>query len=282
VIRLALRVDVAHAEVLLAELLELAPGGVEERALEGQVEYALYGAPGELPALPELQALVDGVLVDVSTSEVGDDWHERWREFHRPLRLDSPGAGARDLYVRPPWERAAGPGAVDLVIDPAQAFGTGAHATTRMSLELLLALAAADPRRGAVLDIGTGSGVLAIAAGRLGYGPLVAIDNDTEALRAAAENALVNGVQLDVRRCDLRREQLPWPDPAGDALVLANLLRPLLLELAGRLDAPPASLIVSGLLEEELDELAASFAAAGISERERRTGEGWGALLLRR
>lgn len=281
-IRLALRVDAAHAELVLAELLELAPAGVEESAGEGFVEYALYGAPGELPALGRIEALVAGSVVSVSTTEVPDDWHERWRTFHRPLLLASPAAGVPALSVRPPWEPACAAEVCDIVIDPGRAFGTGAHATTRMSLELLLDVAASESSRGAALDVGTGSGVLAIAAARLGYGPVAAIDSETEAIDAARVNARVNGVDLQVERIDIRREELRWPALPQDVLVLANLLRPLLVDLAGSLAAPPRAVIASGLLDEELDEIAAAFARCGLTERDRLTDDGWGALLLAR
>src|SRR4030081_1802827 len=96
-LRLAIRVRREQAELVLAELLELAPGGVEEApAGEDLIEYAVYGAPGELPALPDLRAAAGGALVEVSTEEIADDWAERWRQFHRPLVLDG------RLTVRPP------------------------------------------------------------------------------------------------------------------------------------------------------------------------------------
>ncbi|MDE3069267.1 MAG: 50S ribosomal protein L11 methyltransferase, partial [Acidobacteriota bacterium] len=140
-IRLALRVPRAQAELALAELLELVPAGLEERELEdGDVEYAIYGAPGELPALPALEATLGGTLVSVSTSHLADDWAERWRQFHRPVLVEPPPDAFCEvpaIHVRPPWEPAsARERAVEVVIDPGQAFGTGAHATTRLCLEL--------------------------------------------------------------------------------------------------------------------------------------------------
>ncbi|HEY2719798.1 MAG TPA: 50S ribosomal protein L11 methyltransferase, partial [Solirubrobacteraceae bacterium] len=152
-----MRVHRAHAEIVLAELLELAPTGVEEAQRDGEIiEYAVYGAPGELPSLPDLQAAAGGALVEISTSETADDWQERWRQFHRPLLLGAPvpgpGAGTvPGLYVRPPWEApvASGETLQEIVIDPGQAFGTGAHATTRLCLELLLEIAVSEPTRGA-------------------------------------------------------------------------------------------------------------------------------------
>src|SRR3954449_1200240 len=168
-IRLAVRVRREDAEVALAELLALAPSGVEEVDVPGDVvEYAVYGAPGELPELPDLRAAAGDALVEVRTSEVGDDWAERWRAFHKPVLVD------HRLLVRAPWH-AAGDGALpEVVIDPGQAFGTGAHATTRTCLELLLTLTPG----GELVDAGTGSGVLAIAAAKLGWARVLGLDHD--------------------------------------------------------------------------------------------------------
>jgi ribosomal protein L11 methyltransferase len=266
VIRLSLRVRRADAEVVLAELLELVPTGCEERDLGDDVEYALYGAPGELPALPELRAVIGGALVDVSTEEIPDDWSERWREFHRPLVIGDA------LVVRPPWEPAQD-AALDIVIDPGQAFGTGAHGTTRLCLEIMLEL----PPGGPLLDLGCGSGVLAIAAAKLGWDPVTAVDFDPLAVDATRANAAVNGVRLDVARHDLR----DGPPPAAP-VVLANLLRPLLLRLAEGLADVPETLVASGLLVGEEDEVVAAFAPLGLVERERRARGEWAALVLAR
>jgi ribosomal protein L11 methyltransferase len=282
VLRLAVRVERERAEIVLAELLSLAPSGVEEVVVDSDViEYAVYGAPGELPALPDLTAAAGDALVEVSTSEVADDWDQRWRSFHRPLVLDG-------LTVRPPWEAAVGTG-VELVIDPAQAFGTGSHATTRLCLELMLELAApaatpgtSSTARGPFLDLGCGSGVLAIAAARLGWDPVVALDYDPASVEAALDNARVNGVAIEVRRHDLRVDPV-----AGAPTVAANLLRPLLLTWALRLAAlsPPSLpeiVIASGLLVGEADEVAGAFASLGFAESARRESGEWAALLLAR
>jgi ribosomal protein L11 methyltransferase len=294
VIRLALRVQRAQAELVLAELLELAPAGVEETQIGEQVvEYAVYGAPGELPDLPDLQAAAGAALVEISTSETADDWQERWRQFHRPVLVaPSPGwVAASDvpaLHVRPPWAPASTrrPGSVEeIVIDPGQAFGTGAHATTRLCLEMLLELAATGSRRGPLLDVGTGSGVLAIAAARLGFEPVLALDHDRLSVDAARANAAVNGVALGLRRVDLRTETLPWlgghEAPGAGTVVLANLLRPLLLELAGTIVDPPAHLIASGLLIEQVDEIVQAFGQrCGLRERTRSSDGEWAAVWL--
>jgi ribosomal protein L11 methyltransferase len=267
-IRLAVRVRREQAELVLAELLELAPSGVEEVVLSPEViEYAVYGPPGELPALPDLTAAVGGALVEITSSEIADDWSERWREFHRPLVL-----GDR-LTVRPPWE-PAGATAIELVIDPGQAFGTGAHATTRLCLELILELESG----GSFLDLGCGSGVLAMAAARLGWSPVRALDYDPLSVEATRENAAVNQVEITVAQHDLRVEPV-----AVASTIAANLLAPLLLPWAGRLaEAPerPQRVIASGLLVTEADRVAQAFAACGLSETGRRVRGEWAALLL--
>jgi ribosomal protein L11 methyltransferase len=273
VIRLALRVRRADAEIVLAELLALAPAGVEETDVAADVvEYAVYGAPGELPAVPALRAAAGEALVDLATTEVADDWAERWRAFHQPVTF-----GGR-LHVRAPWHPPGPPAAHDIVIDPGQAFGTGAHATTRMCLELLLDL---DEPPGPVVDLGCGSGVLAIAAAKLGHGPVLGVDHDPLALEATAHNAAVNGVEVAVRGYDLTRD---GPAPAAP-VVLANLLGPLLRRLAaGGFDdaggAAPRALIASGLLSGEAAGVGAAFARRGLHERTRRTDGEWAALLL--
>ena len=160
---------------------------------------------------------------------------------------------------------------IDVVIDPAQAFGTGAHPTTRLSLELLL-----DVPPAPLVDLGCGSGVLAIAAAKLGFTPVTALDHDPAAIDATLDNARANGVTLDrVERHDLRT------DPAPVAPVMtANLMRPLLLRVAELLPEQPETLIVSGLLEGEEEEVAAAFAS--LRERRRVRLQGWSALLLTR
>lgn len=284
-IRLALRVRREQADVALADLLQLVPSGVEESDLPGGavVEYAIYGAPGELPLLPDLQAAVGDALVEVSTSELPDDWSERWRDFHRPITIASPAPGRLSaLRVRTPWESPSErSGLREIVIDPGQAFGTGAHATTRLCLELLLALADADPGRSGLIDLGCGSGVLAIAAATVGYDPVLALDYDRASVAAAAHNATANGVQIDVRGFDLRRDPWPVDDRQGIPVMLANLLRPLLLNLAETLERPPGHLIASGLLCGEAEEISRTFAQRlGMSERERRESGEWAALWL--
>lgn len=284
-IRLALRVKRANAEIVLADLLELVPAGVEESELpEDVVEFAIYGSPGELPVLPDLRAVAGGALVEVSTSEIPDDFSERWRDFHRPVTIFSPvPERVSSLRVRAPWERPSERRELnEIAIDPGQAFGTGAHATTRLCLELLLALACCDDiERSGLIDLGSGSGVLAIAAATLGYEPVLALDNDPLSVAAAERNAALNGVTIDVRRFDLRHDRWPEVQRRARPVMLANLLRPLLLDLVEALERPPRQLIASGLLVGETEEICRAFAGRlGMLERERRISGDWAAVWL--
>jgi ribosomal protein L11 methyltransferase len=264
-IRLSIRAATADAEAVNAALLEVAPTGFEQIDGDDYVEFALYGAPGELPSLAEGEAEVGGARVVVRGEEVPDDWGERWKRFHAPVLIGG------KVYVRPPWEEpAVRPGVHEVVIDPGQAFGTGAHPTTRMCIELLMGLGGG----GSLVDLGCGSGVLAIAAAKLGFGPVAAYDADRAAVAATLANARDNAVELDrVERLDLRTQPFP---AAG--VVVANLMRPLLLRVAELARQPPPTLIVSGLLDEEADEVAAAFAP--LEEARRLSDKGWTAIQL--
>jgi ribosomal protein L11 methyltransferase len=193
------------------------------------------------------------------------DWMESIRAFHRPFRVGP-------LHVRPPWT-PADPGALDVVVDPGMAFGTGQHATTHGCLELL-----ASRPCGSVLDVGCGSGILAIAAARLGHSPVLAIDNDPDAVAAATANAAANGVAIQVELADASRPGVPTAD-----LLLANITLTTLVALAGRLPEPlPAAIIASGVRPDEVPALAAEYAARGFRRRATASRDGWSAVLLER
>jgi len=274
-IRLAVRCRPEQAEVVLAELTVLAPGGVEETAGDGFVEYAIYGAEGELPDVGELEVATGDGLVEVLSSEVADDWADRWREFHRPVEVIGT-EGGTSVWLRPPWEPEKA-GAFEVVIDPGQAFGTGAHPTTRLSLEILLSLHDRGLSGGALTDLGTGSAVLAIAAAKLGWGPVAGYDHEAAAIEAAIENAAVNSVEIELERLDLKRG---LPDLAPT--VVANLTAPLLEMVASQMTAGnrPETLICSGLLATERERVETAFAAHGLKPVEFRSLDNWGGLLL--
>lgn len=259
---------------MLAELTVLAPNGVEEEHGPGYVEYAIYGGEGELPELGEIEVAAGDGLVEVVATEVPDDWADRWQDFHKPILVSG------RLWLRPSWEPPR-EGAIDVVVDPGNAFGTGAHPTTRLCLELMLDLADAGNAHGPLTDLGTGSGVLAIAAAKLGWSPVRGYDHEAPAIEAAATNAAANGVHLQLEQINLR-ERLPDLAPT----TVANMTSPILKEIAAWLGeggrGAPSTLVLSGLLPGELDDVAAVFAPVGLAEQDRRRDGDWAGLLLRR
>jgi ribosomal protein L11 methyltransferase len=272
-IRLAVRCEPEYAEVVLANLTELAPNGVEEERGPGFVEFAIYGPPGEVPELGELQAAAGGGLVEVTTTSVPDDWADRWQDFHRPIEVSG------RIGVRPSWWDAK-EGLIDVVVDPGRAFGTGGHATTRLCLEMLVELADAGEAHGPIADWGTGSGVLAICAGKLGWDPITACDREPASLEAAQANAEANGLEVSIERVDVREGA-----PPVARTVVANLTANLLEDCAGHLNGggeSPETLVCSGMLAEEVDRVAGAFSAAGLAESKRSSEGDWAALLVRR
>jgi ribosomal protein L11 methyltransferase len=230
------------AEELRAWFVELAPDGFEEAEAADGVELAAYAEAAER---------VRVAFPDAKVVEVEAGWEDRWREFHHPVRVGP-------LWIGPPWERVP-TDALAVEIDPGRAFGTGAHPTTRLCLELLL-----DSPRGSVLDVGCGSGVLAIAAARLGLGPVTAVDIDEIAVDATRANAAANGVSIDVRVLDALAEPLPAAD-----LVVANLTLDGVEALAPLVEAE--FVVASGYLARNVPTL------PGWASVERRTLEGWAA-----
>jgi ribosomal protein L11 methyltransferase len=271
-IRLAVRCEPEYAEAVMANLLELAPNGLEEERGPGWVEYAIYGPPGEVPDLGEIQAAAGGSLVDVTTASVPDDWADRWADFHRPIEV------AGRIGVRPSWWDPK-EGLIDVVVDPGRAFGTGGHPTTRLCLALLVELEEAGEATGPIADWGTGSGVLGIAAAKLGWSPVSGCDRELASLETAQANAAANDVAMNIERVDVR-EGPPPVAPSVVANLTGNLLRDCAAHLAA-VEEAPERLVCSGMLESEIDEVVAAFGATGLAESGRRVEGDWGALLLR-
>jgi ribosomal protein L11 methyltransferase len=221
-------------------LLHLFPEGVEE--LDGA--YAVYA---DEPPI--------GFDV-VETDDVREGWEDSWREFHH-------GVAVGRFWVGPPWEESP-PGLEPIVVDPGRAFGTGAHPTTRLSLELLQ-----DIELGSLLDVGCGSGVLSIGAAKLGFAPVTGVDLDEPAIEATHANARANGVDLAAYVANGLADELPHADVAV-ANVALDVVEALVLRLDARL------FISSGYLDRDEPQL------AGWEKIDRRTADGWAADLFRR
>jgi len=246
--RLAIRVRAEDAEIAFARLESVLAQGAEEVAAGEVVEFAVYGE--SLPSEAEVRALAGDTVLDVSVGPVAEGWERAWHEHLGRVVVSG-------LAVRPPWVEGRPD---DLLIDPGLSFGVAAHPTTRLCLQLLQ-----ESPRTALADWGCGSGVLAIAAARLGFGPVAAVELDEAAAYVARANAAANSAAVDVTVGDVTRDA-PWAPT-----VVANLTLPLLDSLA--MTRPPDRLIASGFL-------AGQTPALGMVERERRELDGWAALVL--
>jgi ribosomal protein L11 methyltransferase len=227
--------------------VEHARDGFEERADPDTTELAVYVDDEGVDAIRE-------AFPQATVETVEDGWEDRWKEFHRPVV-------AGGLWIGPPWiEPSTDRPAV--VVDPGRAFGTGAHPTTRACIEALSRL-----ERGSLLDAGCGSGVVAVAAARLGFAPVRAVDLDEVAVDVAAATAHLNDVAVAVSRADVLRDPLP----PGD-VVVANIELPVVEQLLERLDARHA--VTSGYFASERP------TASGWTPVDRVELEGWAADVL--
>ena len=222
-------------------MVELFPEGFEEVDRAQGVELAAYtDAAGE--------ERMWAFFGNGRAADVEGGWEDRWRAFHRPIRVGR-------LWVGPPWE-PSDDNALAVVIDPGRAFGTGSHQTTQLCLAALQEL---EPQ--SLLDVGCGSGVLSVAAGLLGFGPIVAVDVEPPSVDATRANAIANGVELDARLVGDRD-----PLPAAD-LVVANISLAAVESLPARIDC--TTLITSGYLIAETPVL------PGFEHVARETLDGW-------
>ena len=269
-VRLTLTVPTGQAEWAVAEACALLDAGCAERAASGGADVELeFWLPARTADPAGIAAALRGrgLEVRVASAPQDDAWRDAMRRFHRPVTV----TGA--LMVRPPWADPA-PGLLDVVIDPGMAFGTAQHGTTRACLAMLCDL----PRGGSVLDAGCGTGVLAIAARRLGFDPVTAIDLDPLAVEATIANARANGVGLTVARRAIGADPLPPAD-----IILANLTLTVLALLAQNLPVPgPRHMVLSGLRPDEAGRVAALFAPSRLVERERVDDDGWTTVRLSR
>ena len=245
---MSVRVSAERGEEARARFVELSPEGFEE-IVGAELELAAYtDADGE--------ARLRAAFPDATSEPVEPGWEDGWRSFHRPVRIGP-------LWVGPPWLEPD-PSALAVVVDPGRAFGTGAHATTRLCLELLL-----DAPRGSLADLGCGSGVLAIAAAKLGFAPVTALDVDETAVAVARENAARNGVEIEIRAADVLSDDLPQTD-----IAVANIELGPVTALAPRVRA--RTWIASGYRPHDRLDL------PGWRSVERRETGGWAADRLER
>jgi ribosomal protein L11 methyltransferase len=260
--QVALTVSADALEAVLDELLPLLPQGVHEvPAADGAIELAFYG-PG--PTLAELEAAVGDALLGAAEGEAPDDPLERRM---RALAARPPVSG---LVVRPSGAPAPPEGVLDVIVDaPGGAFGAGAHPTTEMCLELLTGL---EPR-GAFADLGCGTGVLAITAALLGWRPVLAVDHEELSVEAARANAERNGVELELVLADMLQREAP-PVPT----IAANVPPAVHAHLGAALPAEVERVIVSGIVEDALDETTAAY--PGLRADRALVQGGWAAALL--
>jgi ribosomal protein L11 methyltransferase len=260
-------------------------GVVEEEPAGGPARLRAFFAGAEDTAvlatrvdayLAALDALgFDGGLPARVAPLVEEDWAQAWRAHFAPFPV------GRRLLVAPPWETPAADGRVVLTIEPGRAFGTGQHGSTAGCLMLVEAIVDAAPPASA-LDLGTGSGILAIAAARLGIADVLAVDADPDAVASAAANVDRNDLGGRVR-CAVADAATLEARPAP--LVLANLLAAAHRTLAARyarVVAPGGLIVLGGLLDAEADEVAATMAEHGFARRDARSVEGWTSLVCER
>jgi len=228
-------------------MLELFPEGYAETPDGGLVELAAFT---DEAGAERMRASFGDVRVEA----VPPGWEDEWKRFHRPVEIGS-------LWVGPPWETPAA-GLLPVVIDPGRAFGTGAHPTTRLCLELLQ-----DLERGSLVDLGCGAGVIAIAAVRLGFAPVLAVDLDGAAIEATARNAEANAVDVEARLLDLASEEPPSADTA-----VANID----LRTISKLRPASGTLVTSGYYAGDRPHV------SGLEHVDRRVQGEWAADLFRR
>jgi len=225
------------------------------------------------PNLPEIE-VAQKVLP-------GEDWSETWKSFFKPLII------GKNIVVKPTWETyEPKPGQVVIEIDPGRAFGTGKHPSTALCLEIIeLIVSESSRKKGdpvtSVLDVGTGSGILGIAAALLGARRVLGLDIDPQAIEVAEENLRRNGVEgiMSVSSTPLHRL-----DEIYD-LVIANLTAPVINQMAASLSrcvSPKGWLVLSGILNEQMEEVVKSFQAHYFNMIESWSSEEWLAILLKR
>lgn len=286
--RLAVEID-ARAEDAVCTLLIDATGGSAVEVLDrragqlvpaaddlppGRLLVRAYCAGNQVALLQGLMAGIDNAKVHAPET-VDDSWQTRWKDFFHATRVSD------KFVIRPPWEELEEPpsdGTMEVVIEPGMAFGTGTHETTRLCIRAMEHVVQPNQR---VLDVGCGSGILSIVAAKLGASHVLGLDIDDPAMDASRENARVNGV---APRITASREPLSLQTGTWD-LVVANILSSILVSIRDDLKARVRSggtLLLSGILASEADEVAATFADPQFEEGPRLSETDWVCLQLKR
>ncbi len=280
-VQVTLSVDPAEAEIAEMVLLELGAMGTSHAlasAIEGEVPVVGYFRPGDAPGVPQVRACYRQLAAGVRSDPRIDVESKPWRDWARESRAAfRPFPVTDSLTIAPPWERPARPQGDHLIIHPGSAFGLGTHATTRGCLELI------TPGSGPALDVGTGTGILALRALQCGYEPVIAFDHDPDAVTAARDNAhwnrLGRRLHLFVGEAGALRPARPF------SLIVANLFLNPLVSLAATLSehlTPGGELILSGIRCDDISELQNAFATYGLRAVEQRGDADWAALRMTR
>jgi ribosomal protein L11 methyltransferase len=261
-------------------LFDLGASGVEVRDETtlargaGAGRITLVGSFSDRESASEALAEIDPEFSPRIEEVVGDAWRDAWKEHFRPFALTP------RIVVRPPWESYAGAGAQQIVLElePGRAFGTGLHATTSLVARWLDARARElEGRR--VLDVGTGSGILALVALALGASSVQAIDIDADAVEVARENAARNGFSERLRAATTPVQEIAESFPVVLANIEASVLLPMANALVPRVE-PGGALVLSGLLRGQEGALADAYRPLVVEEQ---GAEGdWASLVLRR
>jgi ribosomal protein L11 methyltransferase len=266
-LELTLRVDAAGLEEVLDAVLPALPGGLHVRNDGDAVELAILASPGT-PGEEDLRALAGPGLIGLGTRQASDDWRERRLERYEPLIV------AGRFLLRPDWAPPGdAPELTEIVLEQSSAFGTGLHPTTQACLAILAELEPA----GVFVDVGCGSGVLSIAAAKLGWKPVLAVDIEPTSVASAGRNAQRNGVELGVSRVDVASE----PAPAGDTLA-ANVPPVVHVGLAEHLPRRPSTLVASGFKPDEIPAVAGAWEELhGLEVADEVRANEWSVLVMR-
>jgi len=298
-LEVSLEVDGEMAEAIAEVLARFAPNGVviESLALE-QISYGVARSVGALRVCAYLemdvqieetrQRLIEALWYLGRIREVPEpsfqvidevDWTAAWKQHYKPVPI------GKRLIIVPAWLESPDASRISIRIDPGMAFGTGTHPTTQLCLELLESY---TPQGGNILDIGCGSGILSIAALKLGAARAFGVDVETESVQASNENAIVNDVagQLEVALGSVDEIKAGVFDIQQTPLVIANILAHILMRLLdagmGNLLMPEGVLLLSGILDEQMPDMQAKLTEHNLRIIEQRQIEDWVALAVSR